>query len=55
MEAEKRTNYGAKIRRFSNLPSSSFVLEPDYVNIAKRLQPISQPFNAGQHEKYAVL
>ena len=55
MEAEKRTNRASIDSEVFELPSSSFVLEPDYVNIAKRLQPISQSFNAGQHENYAVL
>ena len=42
VEAEKRTN---RASIDSELPSSSFVLEPDYADITKRLQLMSQPLH----------
>ena len=42
MEAEKRTNRASIDSEVFELPSSSFVLEPDYAGITKRLQLMSQ-------------
>ena len=43
MEAEKRTNRASIDSEVFELPLSSFVLEPDYADIAKRLRLMSQP------------
>ena len=43
MEAEKRTNRVSIDSEVFELPHSSFVLEPDYANITKRLRFTSQP------------
>ena len=43
VEAEKRTNRASIDSAVFELPHSSFVLEPDYAKIAKRLRLMSQP------------
>ena len=43
MEAEKRTNRVSIDSEVFEFPSSSFVLEPDYADIARRLRLLSQP------------
>ena len=43
MEVEKRTNRASIDSEVFELPSSSFVLEPDDADITKRLRLISQP------------
>ena len=44
VEAEKRTNRVSIDSEFCVLPRSSFVLEPDYADITKRLRLMPQPF-----------
>ena len=43
VEAEKRTNRVSIDSEVCVLPLSSFVLEPDYADIARRLRYTSQP------------
>ena len=43
MEVEKRTNRASIDLKVCVLPLNSFVLEPDYADIAKRLLLMSQP------------
>ena len=53
MEAEKRTNRVSIDSEVFELPNSSFVLEPDYADITKRLRLMSQPLlitNLTTHE-----